>query len=144
MRVRGRAAANRTGGRNRPRLKRNYGIDRTVDRERFTRGRPSTSASRGPHERRFHRASRGNLRANHRANVTNRAIRRLSSLFVILFLVLAARQAYVQIVAAPAIASKSGNPRHALLDSRRGRILATDGTVLAQTSGGKRRYPFGA
>jgi peptidoglycan glycosyltransferase len=76
--------------------------------------------------------------------VTNRAIRRLSSLFVILFLVLAARQAYVQIVAAPAIASKSGNPRHALLDSRRGRILATDGTVLAQTSGGKRRYPFGA
>src|SRR5262249_40882229 len=36
-----------------------------------------------------------------------------------------------------------GNPRHALLESHRGRILATDGTVLAQSVGGKRTYAFG-
>ncbi len=76
--------------------------------------------------------------------MTNRAIARLSALFVVLFLVLALRQAYVQIVAAPAIAARASNPRHGLLDARRGKILATDGTVLAATIGGKRVYPLGA
>ena len=75
--------------------------------------------------------------------MTNRAIANLSSLFVLLFAVLALRQAYVQIVAAPQIAARPNNPRHALLVSGRGRILATDGTVLASTSGGRRIYPFG-
>lgn len=75
--------------------------------------------------------------------MTNRAIARLSALFVVLFLALALRQAYVQIVAAPSLAARASNPRHGLLDARRGRILATDGTVLAVTTGGKRRYPFG-
>ena len=41
---------------------------------------------------------------------------------------------YVQIVAAPQIAARATNPRHALLDAGRGRILASDGTVLAETS----------
>jgi peptidoglycan glycosyltransferase len=54
------------------------------------------------------------------------------------------RQAYVQIVAGPSIAANPYNPRHALLASHRGRILAADGTVLAQTRGGKRLYPLGA
>jgi peptidoglycan glycosyltransferase len=76
--------------------------------------------------------------------VTNRAIRRLSAIFTLLFLGLAARQLYVQLVAGPAIAAKAGNPRHALLDAHRGRILATDGTVLAQSTGNKRVYPLGA
>ncbi|MBV8488886.1 MAG: penicillin-binding protein 2 [Candidatus Eremiobacteraeota bacterium] len=76
--------------------------------------------------------------------MTNRAIRRLWFVFVLLFLVLGARQVYVQIVAAPGIASKPGNPRHALLDEDRGRILATDGTVLAQSVDGRRVYPLGA
>jgi penicillin-binding protein A len=75
--------------------------------------------------------------------VTNRAIRDLSTFFVLLFAILAVRQAYVQIVAAPQIAARSTNPRHALLDVGRGRILATDGTVLAETVGGKRVYPLG-
>ena len=76
--------------------------------------------------------------------MTNRAIRDLSALFVALFVVLALRQAYVQIVKAPSIAQRSTNPRNALVEVGRGRILATDGTVLAQTVGGRRVYPFGA
>jgi peptidoglycan glycosyltransferase len=76
--------------------------------------------------------------------VTNRWLRRTSSLFVFLFAALIARQFAVQIVEAPSIAAHPGNPRHALLDAYRGRILATDGTVLARSSGGKRVYPLGA
>jgi cell division protein FtsI/penicillin-binding protein 2 len=76
--------------------------------------------------------------------VTNRAIRRLAAFFVVLFVALVVRQAYVQIVLAPSIAVKAGNPRHALLDANRGRILATDGSVLAQTVDGHRVYALGA
>lgn len=76
--------------------------------------------------------------------MTNRAIRDLSSFFVLLFVALALRQFYVQIVEAPQISARPNNPRHALLDAGRGKILASDGTVLAQTRNGKRSYPFGA
>jgi penicillin-binding protein A len=76
--------------------------------------------------------------------VTNTAIRRLSALFVVLFAALVARQMYVQLAEGPAIAARAGNPRHAVLDARRGRILATDGTVLAESRDGKRQYPLGA
>jgi penicillin-binding protein A len=75
--------------------------------------------------------------------MTNRAIRRLSTLFVLLFLLLAARQIYVQIVAAPEIVSRPNNPRHALLQAHRGQILASDGTVLARSDGAQRVYPLG-
>ena len=75
--------------------------------------------------------------------MTPATIRRLSGLFAILFALLVVRQAYVQLVAGPGIAANPYNPRHALLGAHRGRILASDGSVLAQTSGGKRRYPFG-
>lgn len=61
-----------------------------------------------------------------------------------LFAILAVRQAYVQLIAGPSIAAKPFNPRHVLLATRRGRILASDGTVLATTVGGKRDYPFGS
>jgi peptidoglycan glycosyltransferase len=57
--------------------------------------------------------------------------------------VLALRQAYVQVIDGPRNAARSYNPRHALLAIRRGRILAGDGTVLAQTVKGERRYPYG-
>ena len=76
--------------------------------------------------------------------MTNRAIRNLSGFFVLLFAVLAVRQIYIQTIAAPRIAARPNNPRHTLFDSGRGQILATDGTVLAQTIGGKRVYPLGA
>jgi peptidoglycan glycosyltransferase len=61
-----------------------------------------------------------------------------------LFAALAARQAYVAVIEGPRIAAISYNPRHALLATRRGRILASDGTVLAQTAQGERQYPYGA
>jgi penicillin-binding protein A len=76
--------------------------------------------------------------------VTAATVSRLRALFAILFAMLVVRQAYVQIVAGPRIAANPYNPRHALLGAHRGRILASDGSVLAQTSGGKRSYPLGA
>ncbi|MFZ1017940.1 MAG: hypothetical protein WAN39_08730, partial [Candidatus Cybelea sp.] len=63
--------------------------------------------------------------------MTNRAIRELAALFVALFIVLAIRQIYIALIEAPRIAQRADNPRHALLDAGRGRILAGDGTVLA-------------
>jgi peptidoglycan glycosyltransferase len=76
--------------------------------------------------------------------VTNAAIRRLAILVTLLFAALAVRQAWVMVVRGPSIAAKPYNPRHAVLDARRGSILATDGTPLARTQGEKRVYPFGA
>jgi peptidoglycan glycosyltransferase len=75
--------------------------------------------------------------------VTNLALRRLMALFVLLFLVLAARLAYVMVIDGPVIAAKPFNPRHAVLDRYRGRILATNGTVLAESTGSRRVYPDG-
>ncbi len=75
--------------------------------------------------------------------MTNRVIAQLRTLFVILFVLLIARQIYVQLVAGPGYAAKTYNPRHAVLSQRRGRILASDGTVLAQTLHKQRVYPFG-
>ena len=50
---------------------------------------------------------------------------------------MAATPVYVQLIAAPSIAQRPNNPRHTLLDAGRGRILAGDGTVLAQTVDGR-------
>jgi len=76
--------------------------------------------------------------------VTNRAIGRLSFVLILLFAALAIRQIDIGLIEGPSIASRPNNPRHALLDVHRGRILATDGTVLAQTQNGKRVYSMGA
>ncbi|HET6894413.1 MAG TPA: penicillin-binding transpeptidase domain-containing protein [Candidatus Baltobacteraceae bacterium] len=76
--------------------------------------------------------------------MTPATISRLRALFAILFAMLVLRQAYVQVIAGPTIASNPYNPRHALLGAHRGRILASDGTVLAHTVAGKRVYPLGA
>ncbi|MBV8727994.1 MAG: hypothetical protein JO233_09415, partial [Candidatus Eremiobacteraeota bacterium] len=76
--------------------------------------------------------------------MTNRVIVQLRTLFVVLFAVLVVRQLYVQLIAGPNYAAKSFNPRHALLSERRGRILASDGTILAETVKKHRVYPFGA
>lgn len=76
--------------------------------------------------------------------MNGRIVSRLSALFTVLFAVLAIRQIYVQVIHGPAIAANPYNPRHALLASHRGRILASDGTVLAETVGEKRVYPLGA
>jgi len=73
----------------------------------------------------------------------NRAIGRLVRLFVIAYLILFARQLYVQVVAGPHLAENPHNPRLALLAPYRGSILARDGTVLAQSSSHGRLYPLG-
>lgn len=73
--------------------------------------------------------------------MTNRAIGRLWALFVLLFLIIAARQLWLALVEAPALDADPHNPRLALLAEGRGTIVAGDGTVLAATRGGKRVYP---
>jgi len=74
----------------------------------------------------------------------NRTIQRLFAFFVLLFGLLVLRQFYVQVWQGPSYAAKPHNPRHQLLAQHRGRILASDGTVLAQTAGETRQYPLGA
>jgi peptidoglycan glycosyltransferase len=74
----------------------------------------------------------------------NRTIAKLGVVFTVLFALLIVRQFDVQVVRGPAIASKPYNPRHSLQAQHRGRILAADGTVLAQTVGNRRDYPAGA
>ncbi|MDP9111113.1 MAG: penicillin-binding protein 2 [Candidatus Eremiobacteraeota bacterium] len=69
---------------------------------------------------------------------------RLATLFSALFALLILRQFYIAVVRGPAIAARSSNPRHALLAKDRGRILARDGTILAQTVNDKRTYPLGS
>ncbi len=73
----------------------------------------------------------------------DRTIARLRTMFVLLFAALVVRQAYVQVVQGPSLAASPHNPRLAALDARRGRILATDGSILAQTLNGRRVYPQG-
>lgn len=76
--------------------------------------------------------------------MSGKTIAHLQALFLVLFALLVLRQFYVQVIDGPSIAAKPYNPRHAILSAHRGRILARDGTVLAQTVGDKRTYPFGA
>ncbi|MHB1550942.1 MAG: peptidoglycan D,D-transpeptidase FtsI family protein [Vulcanimicrobiaceae bacterium] len=75
--------------------------------------------------------------------MSNRTIAGLGTLFSLLFLVLVARQFYVQVVEAPSIAARPYNPRRGLLAGGRGEILASDGAVLARSVSGKRIYPMG-
>ncbi len=70
-------------------------------------------------------------------------VSKLGRLFVALFAILVLRQAYVQLVMRPEIAAKPYNPRHAITAANRGRILASDGTVLAHSVAGMRAYPQG-
>jgi peptidoglycan glycosyltransferase len=73
----------------------------------------------------------------------NRSIGRLGALFVVLYLVLFARQLFVQLVEAPRLAENVHNPRIALLARYRGKIVARDGTVLAFSTAHGREYPLG-
>jgi len=73
----------------------------------------------------------------------NRAISRLVRLFVVAYVILFARQLYVQVVAGPRLGDNPHNPRLALLAPFRGAIVARDGTVLAQSSAHGRIYPLG-
>lgn len=65
-------------------------------------------------------------------------------MFIVLFAVLALRQIWLQVVVGPKLSANQYNPRHASIAVGRGSILASDGTPLAITRGGKRAYPQGA
>jgi penicillin-binding protein A len=73
----------------------------------------------------------------------NRAIGRLTFLFIALYVILAARQIWVQAIAGPRLADNPHNPRGAMLAQYRGPIVARDGTILAVSSARGRAYPFG-
>ncbi len=73
----------------------------------------------------------------------NRAISRLVRVFVIAYVVLFARQLYVQVIAGPRLSENAHNPRLALLAPYRGSIVARDGTVLAASTTHGRVYPLG-
>jgi peptidoglycan glycosyltransferase len=68
----------------------------------------------------------------------------LGAVFIALFVVLALRQLWIQVVEGPALADNRYNPRHATTAVGRGSILASDGTPLAVSRGDKRLYPQGA
>jgi peptidoglycan glycosyltransferase len=78
-----------------------------------------------------------------RAPGINDAIGRLAAVFTILFLILAARQVWVQVVEGSRLASDPHNPRASLLLPYRGAIVARDGTVLAKSTSQGRVYPLG-
>jgi peptidoglycan glycosyltransferase len=73
----------------------------------------------------------------------NRAIGRLTLLFIALYVVLATRQVWIQAIAGPQLADNVHNPRSALLSQYRGSIVARDGTVLAASNARGRVYPLG-
>jgi peptidoglycan glycosyltransferase len=75
--------------------------------------------------------------------VKNPAIARLRALFLILFAIIAVRQLWIALVEAPRLDADPRNPRVAALAEGRGDIVASDGTILAQTRAGKRVYPLG-
>jgi peptidoglycan glycosyltransferase len=74
----------------------------------------------------------------------NGAIARLAALFVAAYVLLFARQIYVQVVVGPGLATNGHNPRASSLGAYRGAILARDGTVLAKSDRHGRQYPLGA
>ena len=75
--------------------------------------------------------------------MNQRSLARISALFTVFFLVLAARFAWLQLVQAPQISANRSNPRRSFIALGRGRILAADGSILAATEGTRRVYPMG-
>jgi peptidoglycan glycosyltransferase len=75
--------------------------------------------------------------------LSKRAIAHLGTLFVVLFAVLALAQVSMQVVAGPATSANALNPRRTNPAQGRGDIVASDGTVIAESVGSKRVYPEG-
>jgi peptidoglycan glycosyltransferase len=75
--------------------------------------------------------------------LSSRTIARLGAVFIVLFLVLAGAQIYVQVFQSTGLQSSRYNPFHANVAQDRGTIVARDGTVLAQSVGARRVYPLG-
>jgi len=67
----------------------------------------------------------------------------LRALFLVFFALLALRQLQVAVIDAPRLDADTRNPRRADIARGRGMIVASDGTPLALTRGGRRVYPLG-
>lgn len=76
--------------------------------------------------------------------MSSRPIARLAAVFVVLFAILAGAQIYVQVVLGPKLQSSKYNPFRTNVAQDRGTIVASDGTVLAESIGRRRVYPQGA
>ncbi|HEY5094339.1 MAG TPA: penicillin-binding protein 2 [Candidatus Eremiobacteraceae bacterium] len=72
-----------------------------------------------------------------------RRLLNIAAAFVVLFALLAAQEARVQLVDRAAIDERSGNPRYAQGNAARGELLDATGVPLAYSKGGKRIYPAG-
>lgn len=72
-----------------------------------------------------------------------RRLLNIAAVFVVLFAVLAAQEARVQLVERASIENRSGNPRHAQGNGARGELLDAGGVPLAYSKAGKRIYPAG-
>ena len=72
-----------------------------------------------------------------------RRLLNIAAVFVVLFALLAAQEARVQLVDRSAIDERSGNPRHAQGNAARGELLDAGGRPLAFSKAGKRIYPAG-
>ncbi|MBV8583603.1 MAG: hypothetical protein JO241_06370, partial [Candidatus Eremiobacteraeota bacterium] len=72
-----------------------------------------------------------------------RAIARLASLFVVLFVVLGFAQVVVQVVLGPSLQANRYNPMRSNPAIGRGAIVTSDGEVLAHSVGERRVYPHG-
>jgi len=76
--------------------------------------------------------------------LSSRPIARLAAVFVVLFAILAGAQVYVQVVLSPELEASKYNPFRTNVAQNRGSIVASDGTVLAESIGRRRVYPQGA
>ena len=72
-----------------------------------------------------------------------RRLLNIAAVFVVLFALLAAQEARVQLIERASIDERSGNPRHAQGNAARGELLDAGGVPLAYSKAGKRIYPAG-
>ena len=70
-----------------------------------------------------------------------RRLLNIAAVFVVLFALLAAQEARVQLVDRATIDERSGNPRHAQGNATRGELLDATGDPLAYSKAGVRIYP---
>src|ERR1700730_6943286 len=77
------------------------------------------------------------------STIVRRRLLNIAAVFVVLFALLAAQEARVQLIDRAAIDERSGNPRHAQGNAARGELLDASGDPLAYSKAGKRIYPAG-
>lgn len=77
------------------------------------------------------------------SSIVRRRLLNIAAVFVVLFALLAAQEARVQLLDRASIGERSGNPRHAQGNASRGELLDAGGDPLAYSKGARRIYPAG-